>query len=97
LKIAKSWTVKLLELMENREMVSNVEMSKVIWWRFGSRIHLLRKYWVVFSKVKGKDYLEYWTIVHIPETLKYKGLNSVKDMSIKNAQKWYHKLFGIWK
>lgn len=93
----KSWTVKILELMENGEMVSNVELSKVICWRFWGYIHNLRKKWVVFSKVKGKDYLEYWTIEHIPETLKYKGLNSIKDMSIKNAQKWYHKLFRIWK
>lgn len=70
-----SRTVKLLRLMKNWKQYSNVELENIVWWRFGSAIHELKKKWVIFEKERkrkwDKNYIEYWRVVHIPSNVNY--------------------------
>jgi hypothetical protein len=66
----KTGTMKIVDAMSNWKWISNKELSKVAWWRFGGLLYMLRKKGFKFkkkpSKVWGKGYVEYWKLVYIP-------------------------------
>lgn len=78
----KAKTIKILEAMDNWQVLSNVELSKIAGWRFWWYLFNLRKAWIVFEKTKWESYIEYWKIVKIPDNVKYKGRNSLKIIKL---------------
>ena len=91
----KANTIKILEAMDNWQILSNIDLNNIAGWRFWWYLYQLRKDWVVFEKTKWIWYIEFWKIVSIPKTLEYKNRNSIKNTSISNTKKdkWYNKLF----
>jgi len=78
----KSISIKILEAMDNWQVLSNVELSKIAGWRFWGYLYNLRQAWVVFEKTKWEKHLEYWSLEEIPDNVKYKGRNSLKIIKL---------------
>lgn len=89
-----SLTCKMINDMSNGLEITNIELSKRYWWRFSARIYMLKKYGVVFEKRKGKGYVEYFKITHIPKNLVYKWRNSIKVIKEKTLIQKFKQLFA---
>ena len=86
----KSKAILILEAMDNWQTLSNIELSKIASWRFWWYLYNLRRAWVVFQKTKWKSYIEYWTIINIPENIKYKNRNSLKIIKLDLLERIYN-------
>ena len=74
----KAKTIKILEAMDQWQELTNIQLSNLVGWRFWGHTYMLRKYWVIFKKTQLEWYKESFKIIHIPETLIYKGRTQIK-------------------
>ena len=67
--------LKILEILNDWEFHSNMELLKIWWHRFWWLIFSLKKMWFIFEKkwnAKTKDKIEYFKLIQAPE---YKVVN----------------------
>lgn len=90
----KSKALVILEHMDQWQELSNIQLSNLIGWRFWWHKYTLTKYGVEFEKRKGKGYVEYFKITHIPKNLVYKWRNSIKVIKEKTLIQKFKQLFA---
>ncbi len=90
----KSKTITILENMDNWQWLSNKDLNNIAGWRFGWRIHDLKKYWVRFTKKKWEWYVEWFKIIHIPKNIQYKWRRTLKVIREKTLIQKFKALFN---
>ena len=85
----KAKTIMILEAMDQWQELTNTQLDNLVGWRFSWHTYKLREYGVRFEKTQLEWYEESFKIIHIPNTLIYKGRTSVK--LIKSVS-WFEKL-----